>query len=79
MEDVVSKETIEKILAAQRAVSKLEAISLGVGYITAEDATALTWAVIEVTNKYLINHDPLSAKDLEKAEEIAQRYLSRNS
>lgn len=74
MKEPVSKETVDLVLRAQRAITKIDNGPAVADFLTPEDIAALTWAVLEVTTKYLFSTEPLSEKDMSKAQEIAERY-----
>lgn len=76
MKEPVSKETVDLVLRAQRSITKIENGPAVAGFLNVEDIAALTWAVLEVTNLYLFSKEPLSEKDMAKAQEIAERYRS---
>lgn len=73
MSGPVSQEIVNRVLLAQRAISKLEDGPAKADFLTAEETAALTWAVLEVTKLYLFSSEPLTPSELAKGQEIVER------
>lgn len=69
---MLTKEVYDGVMSAIKAIKKLDA---GENILPgSSEHQALTWAVLKVFDDNLIDHSPLTGKDLAWAQKIAEEY-----